>query len=124
MVPWNNAAMETLYQIVLVLGTLSLNVMALRGLRLLRKSLPLWRSIVGVTSVLLTFLTMTTFFVPMIAKLPGFDVLGSFVGWDTLTLSLIGIGMLFGCALERAPRLQVVAANLLLAALWHASLVY
>jgi hypothetical protein len=116
---------KTTYQIVLALGALSLDIMALLGwMKLLRRSLSSWRSFLGVASILLTFLTMMTFFIPMTTRLTGFDARFLLVSWDAAIPILVALGVFSGCALARTPRIQVVAANVLLVALWRASMVY
>jgi hypothetical protein len=110
-------------QVVLALGTVSLTVLALRGwAKGLRKDLPPWRNAIGIASVLLTFLTTITFLGPMISRLTGVDT--PIESLETAIPALIVCGILSGCALTRAPRLQVIGANLLLVALWRASMVF
>lgn len=110
-------------QIALALGIVALSVMALRGwINELRKTLQPWRNTIGFASLLVTFLTTTTFFAPMIAGLTGLET--SVTSLETAIPALIACGILCGCALTRAPRLQVIVANLLLVALWRASMVF
>lgn len=113
------------FQIALALGVLSLDVMALRGwMKLLRQTLRPWRNILGCTAAILTLLTLTTFFIPLVARLTPFDTPSWLQGVETIIPALIASGILFGCAFERAPRLQIVGANLLLLLLWRTSMVY
>lgn len=101
-----------------------LTVLAYRGwVKIGRKELPHWRSILGVTSIAITFLGWLSFVIVLASSLIGGRTFLSPLDWEGALAGFVAIGMLFGLALNGASRLQAVAAALLMVALFQGSVV-
>jgi hypothetical protein len=91
----------------------------------LRRVLPRWRSVLGVASMLFTFISWLGLIVPSgIYLLTGFN--SNFIEspvWEITTLLLIGAEIPLAFALTGSPRVQAVLAALLMALASYTSIV-
>jgi uncharacterized membrane protein len=117
---WSLPAIHYSRQIVLVLAIPGLALLALRGWAMrVRKDLPPWRNALGLASILITLfnlLMLLIFFLLAVLRLhpdiPGDTLLGAVSVLVLLSISL-------GFALRGTPRVQVILADLLMAALLY-----
>src|SRR3989442_153788 len=102
-------------------------VLAWRGwAKRVRKELPRWRSVIGVISILITFLSWLAFVGPFL--LMGLDSHTvnnlNFDIWLSVILLMLFIGISLALALRGTSRVQTLLAGLLMVALWFASIVH
>jgi hypothetical protein len=89
----------------------------------LRHELPRWRSALGITSIVITFLSWSS-----LAILPLLDRIGINTGffsvdWTTPIALLVLAGTSMAFALRGAPRIEAIVAGLLMVAAWTTSVV-
>ena len=101
-----------------------LTVLAYRGwTKGLRQGLPLWRSALGIISIVITLLSWSS-----LAILPLLDRIGVNTGffsvdWTTPIALLVLVGTSLAFALKGASRIEAIVAGLLMVAAWMTSVV-
>jgi hypothetical protein len=103
-----------------------LTVLAYRGwTKGLRKGLPRWRNALGMTSIVVTFLSW--FSLSMFALLALLDLNTNFFSfspdWMPAIALLVLAGTSLACALKGASRIEAIVAGLLMVAAWMTSVV-
>jgi len=123
---WLQSTFYQLTSIAVALAIPVLTVLAWRGwAKHVRKDLPHWRSVIGVISILITFLRLACVY----GSLPpgGLDsrtVDNLVEAWLSAVLLMAFIGISLAFALRGISRAQVILAGLLMVALWFASIVH
>src|SRR5258706_7706565 len=96
----------------------SFAVFAYRGwLKHVRQAQPRWRSILGLASILLTFIDWLTFVLLIIALQTRIIIINP-DDWSTVSVLIAILGASLGFALTGAARTQAIVAGSLMAAIW------
>ena len=124
---WSQDMIYRLGAIAVLLAIPVFTVLAWRGwAKRVRKELPRWRSVIGVISILITFLSWLAFVGPFL--LMGLDSHTvnnlNFDIWLSVILLMLFIGISLALALRGTSRVQTLLAGLLMVALWFASIVH
>jgi len=123
---WLQSTFYQLTSIAVALAIPVLTVLAWRGwAKHVRKDLPHWRSVIGVISILITFLSWLAFMgLFLLVGLDSRTVDNLVEAWLSAVLLMAFIGISLAFALRGISRAQVILAGLLMVALWFASIVH
>jgi prepilin signal peptidase PulO-like enzyme (type II secretory pathway) len=100
-----------------------LTVLAYRGwAKNSRQDLPRWRSVLGITSISVTFLNWFGCTILALSALVDFNIPFS-SDWVSPLALLVLLGTCLALALRGAPRLQAIVAGVLMVAVWLTSVV-
>jgi|SRR6185437_8053052 len=94
--------------IVIILAIPSLDILSYRGWRKsLRRELPRWRSTLGLTSIVITFLSWYSATILLLVGMAS-------EGWVELLALMALAGTILGFTLKGASRMEAIAAGLLM----------